>query len=69
MKERPLLVKCVVCQGHKAVPGKSSGPYPGSPATLICPKCDGTGEVDYNNLTDLEKHPPLPVRYERDDNP
>jgi DnaJ-class molecular chaperone len=58
---------CPKCHGYKAIAGKSSGPYVGSPATLICPRCDGTGEVWEDSLTELEKNPPLPIRYERDD--
>lgn len=68
-RERPLFVRCPRCNGHKGISGKSSGPYVGNPATLPCPRCpNSSGEVDINTLTDLEKNPPKPIRYEREDN-
>lgn len=36
---------CPTCKGHKGVFGKSPMGYP---ATLPCPTCDATGEVEDN---------------------
>jgi hypothetical protein len=62
-----LFVECPRCKGSKAIFGRSDGPYKGAPATIPCPRCNSTGIVDVNSLTDLEKNPPNPVRYKRDD--
>lgn len=64
-----LIVKCPKCHGHKGISGKSSGPYPGASATLPCDRCNASGEVLVNSLTEKELNPMLPVRYEREDNP
>lgn len=69
MKERPLMTKCPKCHGFKGISGKSSGPYPGSPATLPCGRCGAIGEVPFFSLTEEEKNPPKKVFYEREDNP
>jgi len=69
VRERPLFVTCPNCSGHKGVAGKSAGPWIGAPATLLCPRCDGMGEIPLNSLTEEEKNPKPPVRFERDDNP
>lgn len=66
-REKKIYVRCPRCEGHKGICGKSSGPYTGSPATLPCPRCDACGEVLLTSLTEEEKNPKPPIRYERDD--
>ena len=67
MRERPLFVTCPKCKGHKGISGRSDGPYKG-PATLPCDRCPSSGgEVPLESLTEEEKNPPQPIRYERDD--
>lgn len=61
-----IYVKCPRCNGCKAIAGTSDGLYK-APATLPCPRCDSTGETLLSSFTELEKNPPLPIRYERDD--
>jgi hypothetical protein len=68
MREKPLLVKCPICHGFKAIPGKSEGPYKGSPATLPCPKCNSTGECSLESLTEEERNPKPKIFFEREDN-
>lgn len=65
-RDIPIHVKCPVCHGCKAVCGKSGGLY-NAPATLPCPRCDATGDVLLSTLTEEEKNPKPPKRYERDD--
>lgn len=55
---------CPRCDGHKGIFGKSSGPWVGAPATLICPRCEGTGELWEDELTEAEKNPPIKQRYD-----
>lgn len=69
MREKLLMIKCVVCHGFKAIPGKSSGPYPGSPATLPCKRCDSIGEIPLETLTEEERNPKPKQFFERTDNP
>jgi phage FluMu protein Com len=61
---RLLMVRCPKCKGCKGISGRSGT---GHPATLPCPRCDAIGEVSLNSLTEAEKNPPIPIRYERDD--
>ncbi|MGH7974788.1 MAG: hypothetical protein ACREBR_04635 [bacterium] len=63
-RDRVIFIKCPKCEGHKGVSGRSTL---GHPATLPCPRCDAVGEVPQDSLTELEKNPPQPIRYERDD--
>lgn len=73
MAERHLIrrgkTNCPKCDGHKAIAGKSAGAYPGSPATLPCPRCDSTGEVWEDSLTDTERLPRPKKFFDRNDNP
>lgn len=57
---------CPKCNGCKGIMGKNST---GNPATLPCDRCDGTGEVWEDNLTDIECQPKPKKFFERDDNP
>lgn len=59
-----MTVKCPKCRGCKGIYGKSAT---GHPATLPCDRCNATGEMDYNALTEQEKVPSVPLQYERDD--
>lgn len=61
---RPLFIRCPKCKGCKGVAGRSAT---GHPATLPCPRCESMGEVNILSLTEIEKNPPIPIRYERDD--
>jgi len=47
LRKKKVLVKCPNCHGHKGVYGKSAM---GHPATLPCPQCDATGEVDQDTI-------------------
>lgn len=60
---------CPKCDGHKGICGKSVGVYPGVPATFICDRCAGSGEVWEDSLTEAEKNPPAKRWFDRDDNP
>ena len=68
MREKVMTI-CPKCHGFKAIPGKSLGPYPGSPATLPCGRCSSTGECLLDSLTEEEKNPKPKKFFERDDNP
>lgn len=46
-------VTCPRCYGHKGIYGVSERNYP---ATLPCPRCDATGEVNQATLTEEEKN-------------
>lgn len=66
---KKLMATCPKCHGFKAIPGKSSGPYPGSPATLPCNRCpNSSGEVPLESLTEEEKLPVKKLFFYRDDN-
>jgi ribosomal protein S27E len=50
---RPTIrVRCPKCGGHKGIYGRSDRNYP---ATLPCPRCDATGEVDQDSLIEGEE--------------
>jgi hypothetical protein len=57
-------VKCPKCKGAKGMYGHNAL---GAPATLPCDRCGAVGEVVFETLTELERNPPKPIRYERDD--
>ena len=63
-RDKPVFVACPKCYGCKCISGRSAMRYP---ATLPCDRCDAVGEVNQNSLTELEKNPPKPIRYNRDD--
>lgn len=52
LRRQIIHVKCPKCKGAKGIYGKSDRNYP---ATLPCDKCDATGTVDINTLSDEEK--------------
>jgi hypothetical protein len=61
---------CPKCHGYRAIAGRSTGAYPGVPATLPCDRCiNSSGEVWEDSLTETEKNPPAKKFFERDDNP
>lgn len=66
---RKVRVECPKCNGHRGICGKSTGAYPGSPATLPCDRCETSGSVWEDTLTEAELNPPPKVFYIRDDNP
>jgi len=47
LRKRKVFGKCPKCFGHKGIYGRSPT---GHPATLPCPRCDATGEVDISDL-------------------
>lgn len=51
LRKKKIFVTCPKCKGFKAIYGKSAMGYP---ATLPCPQCDATGEVDQATLTEEE---------------
>lgn len=69
MTERHLIrrnkIDCPRCDGHKGIMGKSAT---GHPATLVCLRCDGIGEIWEDSLTEAEKQPKPKKFFERDDN-
>jgi len=66
---RKLKITCPKCSGFRAIAGKSTGAYPGVPATLPCPRCNSTGEVFEDSLTEAERNPKPKQFFLRDDNP
>lgn len=52
LRKKKIFVTCPKCEGHKGIYGRSDRNYP---ATLPCPQCDATGEVDQSTLTEEEK--------------
>lgn len=52
LRKPKIMVKCPRCDGHKGIYGKSQMGYP---ATLPCPQCDATGEVDQATLKDQDE--------------
>lgn len=53
LRKRKIFVTCPKCEGHKGIYGRSAT---GHPATLPCPRCDASGEVDQTTLTEEEKN-------------
>jgi hypothetical protein len=53
LRKQTIYVLCPRCDGHKGIYGMSDRNYP---ATLPCPRCDATGEVDQTALTPEEKN-------------
>jgi len=47
LRKKKIFAKCPKCFGYKGIYGKSPT---GHPATLPCPRCDATGEVDISLL-------------------
>jgi hypothetical protein len=67
---RKLKVTCPLCNGYRAISGRSTGAYPGSPATLPCPRCiNSSGEVWEESLTEAERNIPPKPFFPREDNP
>jgi DnaJ-class molecular chaperone len=57
------MTKCPKCDGHKGIPCRCVH----GPGMDVCDRCNGTGEVLLESLTEAERNPPKPIRYERDD--
>jgi hypothetical protein len=55
--------KCPKCFGFKGVMCKC----PHGPGMDICPRCNGSGEVLFDSMTEAELNPPVKVTYQRDD--
>jgi len=47
LRYKKIYVTCPTCKGYKGIYGKSAL---GHPATLPCPQCEATGEVDQSTL-------------------
>lgn len=50
--KKTITITCPKCKGHKGIYGRSERNYP---ATLPCPDCNATGEVNQTTLTEEKK--------------